>query len=132
MTTPEEKREFAKHIATEAAAVAEVELAQPMDQQAMRGEIYRVHKVHVGKAPDRFTLAREFSSGPTGEVEMGMTSCDTIPPPGKRTLVVLYPSDSADSFTFGGTCDQIFVESPGALDLIRQQAASLVKAAERG
>ena len=130
VTTPEQKKEFAQRIATEAAAVAEVEQVEAMDQQAMRGETYRVLKLHVGTAPARFTLAREFSRGPTGEVQMGMTSCDTIPPPGERTLVVLYPSDSPGSYTFGGTCDHLFVNSPGAIDLIRAEANGA--AGERG
>ena len=60
------------------------------------------------------------------------TSCDVVPPPGKPTLVVLYPSDTAGAYRIGGTCDHLFVNSPGAIDLIGEEARKLERPGERG
>ena len=128
--TVAEKREMAARIASEAAAVAEIEQVEPMDSQAMRAELYRVHKVHVGKAPREFRLKREFERGGDGGVTMTMTSCDVIPPPGERTTVVLYASSTPGAYRIGGTCDHLFITSPGAVELVREAARG--SSGERG
>jgi hypothetical protein len=61
---------------------------------------------------------------------LAVSSCDEIPPPGKRTIVVLYATETPGKFRFGGTCDQYFInEVPGAINLIR---AALGARVERG
>ena len=125
-----ERQEIAARIAKESVAVIDVEQVAPMDFKAMRGETYSVAKVHLGKAPARFELARDFHRGADGGVSLGATSCDEIPPPGHRTTVVLYATETPGKFRFGGTCDQYFVnEVPGAIALIR---ATLGRNVERG
>lgn len=119
--TAAEQREAAKRIAAEAVAVAEVELTQPLNHQRMEAELYRVHQVHVGTAPEQFRLERSFTRGPNGKVIMTMTSCDVVLPEGKRTTVVLYPSGVAGSYRIGGTCDHMFINSPGAVALVREE-----------
>jgi len=116
-SSPEERKEIAARVASSAAAVAEVELIEDMDSAAKRAELYRVHKVHFGKAPAQFRLARHFGDG--GIV---MSSCDVIPPRGERALVVLYPSNRAGTYAIGGTCDHLFVNSSGAVELILAEA----------
>ena len=128
--TPAEQRETAARIASEAAAVAEIEQIGPLDSQAMQAELYRVHKVHAGKAPSEFRLDREFERGADGGVMMTMTSCDVIPPPGERTIVVLYASSTPGAYRIGGTCDNLFINSPGAVELVRDAQRS--GAGERG
>lgn len=142
LTDEEQKRQFASQIASEAVAVAEVVQVEPMDQEAMRSELYRVLRVHFGEAPESFRLARQMESGPGGEVVTVATSCDVAPEPGERTLVALYApgeSDSdascsslpqeesaaAKSLAIGSICDQMFLKSEGALDLIREEARKL-------
>ena len=141
----DQRREAAQRIARDAAAVAEIELIEPMDQEAMRPELYRVLTVHVGTAAATFRLARDFERSPDGQVYLMMTSCDVAPARGERALVVLHPrtgdsarsrsscpdptkdkpASSEDSFKIGGTCTHMFVNSPGALDLIREEARKL-------
>ena len=128
--SPAEQRETAARIAAEAAAVAEIEQIEPMDSQAMRAELYRVHKVYAGKAPAQFRLGREFERGADGGVMMTMTSCDVIPPPGERTIVVLYASSTPGAYRIGGTCDHLFINSPGAVELVREAARAA--SGERG
>ena len=131
-TTAEEKREIAARIAAEAVAVVDVEQVAAMDQRAMRGETYRVLAVHVGKAPAQFEMARGFERASDGQTVMVMTSCDTIPPPGTRTTAVLYAGDRPGRFRFGGTCEHLFVNLPGGIDLIRAELARRGGKAERG
>jgi len=130
--TAEQRQAAAARIAAEAVGIAEIELAQPMDHDAMRPEQYRVLTVHLGKVPEQFALARDFERTPTGEVLMTMTSCDVVPPPGERTLVVLYRGPGAGTFRIGGTCDHMFINSEGAVDLVRAEALRLGSAGERG
>ena len=142
VTDEEHRRQFARQIATEALAVAEVVQVEPMDQEAMRPELYRVLRVHMGEAPESFRLARQMERGPGGEVVTLVTSCDVTPGPGERTLVALYPpgasapdagcssvprddAAAARRLAIGGTCDHLFLQSEGALDLIRQEARKL-------
>jgi hypothetical protein len=127
-----EQRETARRIAHQAAAVAEIELVEPMDYEAMRAELYRVVKVHVGRAPGQFRLARNFTRTATGEVQMPMTSCDVVPSAGERTLVVLLGSPNSGIMGIGGTCDHMFINSAGAVDLVRQEAQKLGQNGERG
>ena len=124
-----EKREIAGRIASEAVAIVEVEQVSGMDWESMRGETYRVVKTHFGAAPQKFELAREFSRGPDGKVQMAMTSCDEVPPPGYRITTVIYATDSPGKFRVGSTCDQYFVNLPGGIDAVRAAAA---KPVERG
>lgn len=125
-----EKNEIATRIATTSIAIVDVTQVAPMDFKAMRGETFSVAKVHLGSAPARFELARAFHREPDGNVSMGMTSCDEIPPPGRTTTVVLYATDTPGKFRFGGTCDQYFInEVPGAIGLVR---AALGRPVERG
>lgn len=125
-----QKQEIAGRIAKESIAIVDVEQLAPMDYQGMRGETYSVAKVHFGNAPARFELARGFHREPDGGVSLAVTSCDEIPPPGKRTMVVLYATETPGKFRFGGTCDQYFInEVPGAIGLIR---AALGARVERG
>jgi hypothetical protein len=124
-----EKREIAGRIASEAVAIVDVEQVSGMDWESMRGETYRVVKTHFGSAPQKFELSREFNRGPDGKVQMAMTSCDEVPPPGHRTTTVLYATDSPGKFRVGSTCDQNFVNMPGGIDSIRSAAG---KAVERG
>jgi hypothetical protein len=130
--SPAEQRETARRIAQQAAAVAEIELVEPMDYEAMRAELYRVVKVHVGQAPEQFRLGREFTRTATGEVQMTMTSCDVVPPAEERATVVLYGSPNSRTMGIGGTCDHMFINSPGAVDLVRQEAQKLGEDGERG
>jgi hypothetical protein len=123
-----EKREIAGRIAKDAVAIVDVEQVAGMDWEAMRGETYRVVKTHVGAAPRTFELAREFSRGPDGKVQMGMTSCDEVPPPERRTTVVLYSTDLPGKFRTGGTCDHLFVNTPGGIQAVR----AALSAVERG
>jgi len=126
-----QKREIAARIANDSIAIVDVEQVAAMDFKAMRGETYSVAKVHIGKAPARIELARAFHRDPNGEVSLGMTSCDEIPPPGRRTTVVLYATETPGKFRFGYTCDQYFLnEVPGAIEHIR--AAWRQRPAERG
>lgn len=142
VTDEEQKREFARQIASEAVAVAEIVQVEPMDQQAMRPELYRVLRVHIGEAPESFRLAREMERGPGGEVVTMATSCDVTPGPGERTLVALYapgtsgsdagcsplphdPTATAKRLAIGGTCDHLFLQSEGAIDLVREEARKL-------
>lgn len=127
--TEAQKREIAERIARTAIAIVDVEQVSGLDWEAMRGETYRVIKTHVGAAPESFELAREFSRGPDGKVQMGMTSCDEVPPPGHRTTTVLYATDTPGKFRTGSTCDQYFVNLPGGIDAVR---AALAKPGERG
>jgi len=128
-TSEADKRAIAARIARESVAVVDVEQVAPLDFDAMRGETYRVAKVHIGNAPEKFELARAFDRGPDGKVSMGMTSCDEIPPPGTRTTVVLYATELPGKFRFGGTCDHLFVNTAGSIALIRSQLPRIV---ERG
>ena len=130
--TAEQQLEAAQRIAEQAAAVADVELATPMDQAAMRGETYRILQVHVGNAPAQFELDRGFSRGPSGDVQTVMTSCDIIPPAGERTTVILYSTSMPGRYRIGGTCDHLFITSPGAVDLVREAARKLARRTERG
>ena len=125
--TEAERLETARRIASEAAAVAEVEQIEAIDPGARQPELYRVRNLYVGSAPAQFRLAREF--GPAGEIMM--TSCDVVPPAGEPRVVVLYASDKAGQYRIGGTCDDLFITSPGAVDLVRQQAGA-VEGGERG
>ena len=128
--TEAQKQEIAARIAKDSVAIVDVEQVAPMDYQGMRGETYSVAKVHLGKAPAKFELARDFHREPNGGVSMAVSSCDEIPPPGKRTTVVLYATETPGKFRFGGTCDQYFInEVPGAMALIR---AALGAKVERG
>jgi hypothetical protein len=127
--TPEQERETATRIATNASAIAEIEQIEPMDYQAMRSELYRVVKIHLGQAPSEFRLARNFRRNAKGNVEMNMTSCDVVPPPNQRTLVILYKSKTPESYSIGGTCDQIFINSERGLRLVLEAAG---KSGERG
>ena len=141
-TEDEQRRQFARQIASEAVAVAEVVQVEPMNQEAMRPELYRVLRVHVGEAPESFRLARQMERGAGGEVITMATSCDVVPGPGERTIVALYargdsastencstlPHDdtaAAKSLAIGGTCDHLFLQSEGAVDLIREEARKL-------
>lgn len=127
--TDAQKREIADRIAWTSTAIVDVEQQSGMDWAAMRGETYRVVKIHVGAAPQTFELARQFSRGPDGKVQMGMTSCDEVPPPDRRTTVVLYSADQPGKFRIGGTCDHLFVNLPGGIDAVR---AALGRSGERG
>ena len=129
--TAEERREAASRIAAQAVAIAEVELAEPLDHKSMRPELYRVRQVHVGSAPAQFRLERDFTRSADGKVLMRMTSCDVTPPEGKPMTVVLYPSATAGSYRIGGTCDHLFINSPGAVALVRE-AARRTAGGERG
>ena len=130
--SPEQKREVAARIAAQAIAVADVELASPMDHAAARGETYRVLQVHFGRAAERFELDRSFTRDPDGQMQMMMTSCDVVPQGNQPTTVVLYAAPSQGRLRIGGTCDHLFVNSPGAIQLIRAEAAKLERPAERG
>ena len=128
--TDAEKQEIAARIAKGSVAIVDVEQIGPMDFKGMRGETYKVVKVQVGKAPATFELARAFHREPDGGVSIATSSCDEIPPPGQRTTVVLYATDTPGKYRFGGTCDQYFIrEVPGAIGLIR---AALGRPGERG
>ena len=130
-TTAQQKREFAAKIAAAADAVVDVEQIAPMDPSALRGETYRVVSIHYGRAPGQFELDRRLSRGGDGSVISMRTSCDVVPEPGKRTTVVLYRARTPDRFSLGGTCEHLFVNSPGAIDLIREEARRLAQSAER-
>lgn len=114
----EQKREMAARIARDAIAIADVE------QVGASGEAtaYRVLAVHVGRAP---ATVQSDNSALT-------TSCDTIPAVGERTTVVLYPASQAGRIRFGGTCDHLFVNTPGGIDLVRAEAARQGPWSERG
>ena len=128
--TEAQKREIAARIARDSVAIVDVEQVAPMDYNGMRGETYSVAKVHLGKAPAKFELARGFHREPDGGVSLAVTSCDEIPPPGKRMTMVLYATDTPGRFRFGSTCDQYFIsEVPGAIGLIR---AAFGRPVERG
>ncbi|HET7708761.1 MAG TPA: hypothetical protein VFK50_04400 [Sphingomicrobium sp.] len=127
--TDAQKSEIAERIARTSVAVADVEQESGMDWESMRGETYRVVKIHVGEAPARFELARSFSRGPDGKVQMGMTSCDEIPPPGRPTTVILYSTDMPGKLRIGGTCDHMFVNMPGGIEAVR---AAVRQSGERG
>ena len=129
--SPEMRVDNAQRIAAEASAVALVEEVAPSGEDEPGAERYRVLKLHVGEAPATFRLARQIERTPTGNIVLA-TSCDVVPPPGKPTLVVLYPSDTAGAYRIGGTCDHLFVNSPGAVDLIREQGGMLERPGERG
>ena len=131
-TTAEQKREFAVKIAAKAAAVVDVEQIAPMNHSAMRGETYRVVAVHYGSAPAKFEMERRFSRDEQGQVGLVTTSCDVAPGPKERATVILFPTNAPNRFRFGRTCDHLFVNMPGALDLIRTEAAKLAQASERG
>ena len=130
--TPQDKSEIAARIARTAAAVADVEMIAARDSEAMRGETYRVLKVHVGDAPGQFELDRGFTRGPAGDVQMVMTSCDVVPPPGERTTVLLFATRTAGRMRIGDSCDHLFVNTPGAVELIRASWSAVRRAAERG
>ena len=130
--TEAEKREYAALIARQMIAVVDVEQTAGMDYDGMRGETYRVVAQHVGKAPTTFELDRGFQRQPDGSVGMAATSCDEIPPAGKRTTVALYDTETPGKLRFGGTCVHMFVNTPGAVDLIRAEAAKLARPVERG
>jgi hypothetical protein len=127
--TEAQKSEIAERIARTAIAIVDVEQESGMDWESMRGETYRVVKTHAGAAPQTFELVRNFSRGPDGKVQMGMTSCDEVPPPDRRTTVVLYSTDQPGKFRIGGTCDHLFVNTPGGIDAVR---AALGGGGERG
>ena len=128
---PEQRREAAQRILSESSAIAVVEQVQPTDDDSTQPELYSVLKVHSGSVPSTFRLAQQIERTPTGNIVIA-TSCDVVPPPGEPTLVVLYPSDTAGAYRIGGTCDHLFVNSPGAVDLIREQAGKLERPGERG
>jgi len=127
--TEAEKREIASRIARSAAAIVDIDQVSDMNWEGMRGETYRVVKVHFGSAPASFELARQFSRGPDGKVQLAMTSCDDVPPPGRRTTTVLYATDSPGKFRLGGTCDQYFINEAGGIAAV---IAAAGKPGERG
>ena len=141
---PPDDREVARHIASNAVAVADVVQVEDASSEAELPELYRVLRVHVGRAPDTFWLAREFMRWPGGRISFTLsTTCDASPRAGERRIVVLYepsadqwqPEDcrrssnvsvSADrTLAIGGTCDDLFLQKEGALELIREEARKL-------
>jgi hypothetical protein len=140
------KREWARNIVQGAIAVAEVELIADIDVAAMRGERYRVTRLYAGKAPTTFYLERHFRKGPSGLIQWGPdTTCDDFPGAGERRVVVLYDprpysgrtgcaamrkraaGSPPAAYEFGNTCQRLFIEQDGGLELIREEARKLRK-----
>lgn len=109
--TPELRRETAGRIASEAAAVAEIER---IDQ---RSDTYGVLKLHVGQVPAQFGLAEQ-------EV---ITSCDTTPLPDGPTTVVLYKDPNSKGYRIGGTCDHLFINTPGSIELVKAATSQMLQ-----
>lgn len=84
-------REVAAGIASDALAVVEVVQVEPLQMARMRGELYRVVRVHVGDPPETFRLARNFHRHSSGLVTVPLyESCAVVPPPGEVTLIALH------------------------------------------
>ena len=139
-----QKREWARQIVKEAVAVAEVEQVEELDLGAMRPEVYRVHKVLVGKAPATFRLYRRFQKSDGGLVMIDMSDCDAHPEPGKREVVVLHDPRKFEAdlkyhsaeerakiargdLDMWSMCERLFFELEGGLELVLDEARKLGK-----
>jgi hypothetical protein len=123
------KRRIAADIATRAEAVVEAVQIEDMDIGAMRPELYRVVKVHVGKAPAQFRGERHFSRSEGGLVDVGIDTCDAAPGRDEPRLVVLYrpnatpgPNESDPSFGLSDMCEYLFLTADDGLRLVKQEA----------
>ena len=143
----QQKREWARQIALDAVAVAEVEQVEEMDLGAMRPERYRVHRILAGEAPATFLLYRRFQKSPGGVVDVPMDDCDASPGSGERRIVVLYdpkrhevnlqyhsaeeraviPRGDLDMMSM---CERLFLDQDGGLDLVLEEARKLGKAVD--
>ena len=143
----EQERQFAREMARNIVALAEVTQIEPMSSQAMRPERFRVLHVIVGHAPKTFYAATEFNRHSSGLVTVLMDTCDAAPGPGERRVVALYPprrkgdtglplsnreirsriaaARKGRTLEIGSMCTHLFLQSEGVVDLVREEAQKL-------
>ena len=141
-----QKREWARDIVKNAVAIAEVEQIEDMDLSSMRPELYRVHKVLVGKAPKTFRLYRRFEQWKGGLVNVDITDCEASPNAGERKVVVLYDPKNFEAnlkyysaeerakvakgdLDIWSMCEKLFFELGGGMALALEEARKLGKLA---
>lgn len=141
-----QKLEAAKAMARDAVAIVEAVEIEPINLKAMRAELYRVTRVHVGDVPATFRGVREFRRHPGGLVEPVIFSCDAAPGADKPSLIVLYSADRRSTFAKGGsarkvqsvisankepafeigiTCSHLFLSERGMLARVKAEARKL-------
>ncbi|QIL02010.1 hypothetical protein G7078_03890 [Sphingomonas sinipercae] len=143
-------REFAREMARNVVAIAEIEA---VDESWDKPPRYRVIRTYVGAAPKTFIDETNFEKSEEGFGGRVISTCDASPGPGGRALVALYPPTQASDTGYplsdretkrriaaarkaaklevGSTCSKLFLGMPGVFEMVSQEARKLGRTVSR-